>query len=275
MRRDGSHFGTLCALDVRPAKLSEDHLNILRLIASLLAFELEAKERQERTEFELAQERDFSVTRERLLGILGHDLRTPIAAIALSAEAIAMTATNDDVQQQAVSILATARRAARMTRDLLDFTRVRLAGGIPVTRSRIDLRRVVEKIVAEARLAAPERMIAFQVTGDCEGDWDPDRIAQIVANLAWNAVEHGRAKTPVQVEMRGTAASVEIAVSNRADPIPAHELATLFSPFRSRSASDGLGLGLFIVREIARAHRGDVDVICEGDRVTFRAVLPR
>ena len=282
LRRDGSYFGTLCALDQKVTELSEDHLVIFRLLASLISFELEAEDQHRHAEKELITEKETALARERLMGILGHDLRTPLTAITLGADDLVRNGNLEPEEHQtALGILASARRAARMVRDLLDFTRARLAGGIPLRRDPIDLRRVVDKVLAEIRTGVPERRITFQSEGDCLGSWDADRAAQVVSNLVGNAVQHGQAGTPVDVALKGNnAESVILEVANTAEPLSPAEFADLFSPFRNPAArananSDGLGLGLFIVHEIMRAHGGTVETISAAGRIRFRAVWPR
>lgn len=152
-------------------------------------------------------------------------------------------------------------------------------GGIPVERRRIDLTPVVEAVVEEARAAHPERQIDVVTRGDCSGNWDPDRLAQVVSNLVGNAVTHGTIGTPVGVEIVG-GEDVVFTVHNDSAPIPAETLATLFDPFRrgeksAQVARHGLGLGLYITDQIVRAHGGSI--VAESDRagVRFRVGLPR
>ena len=281
LRRDGSYFGTLCALDQKVTELSEEHLVIFRLLASLISFELEAEDQHRHAEKELVTEKETALARERLMGILGHDLRTPLTAITLGADDLVRNGNLEPEEQEtALGILASARRAARMVRDLLDFTRARLAGGIPIRRDPIDLRRVVDNVLAEIRTGVSERQITFQSKGDCLGLWDADRAAQVISNLVGNAVEHGQVGTPVDVALEGNAESVTLEVANTAEPLSPHELADLFSPFRNPAAhanakSDGLGLGLFIVHEIMRAHGGTVETISAAGRIRFRTIWPR
>lgn len=281
LRRDGSYFGTLCALDQRLTELSEDHLAIFQLLASLISFELEADEQHRRVDHELLLEKESAMARERLLGILGHDLRTPLTAVTMGADDLIRNGElKPEAEQTAIGILASARRAARMVRDLLDFTRARLAGGIPIRRDPIDLRRVVARVLTEIRVNAPGRLITFQSEGDCLGLWDADRAAQVVSNLVGNALQHGLDGTAIEVTLRGGDDAVGLEVINAGEPLAQEDLAVLFSPFRrtgggSGPASDGLGLGLFIVEEIMKAHGGSVASVSSGGRISFRTVWPR
>lgn len=226
--------------------------------------------RRERYQDELAQ------ARERLIGILGHDLRVPLTSIVLGAELLLRHETfTAEGQQAAVAILASARRAARMTMDLLDFTRARFAGGIPILRQEIDLRRVAEKVIAELRTIDPAAPVELQFDGDCRGSWDADRAAQVVSNLTGNAIRHRRGAGPVRVLLRGEEDAVILEVRNPIERPPEVPLEHLFSPFRQGSDSSGLGLGLFIVREIMKAHGGSVAATAEPDQFVIRAAWPR
>lgn len=214
--------------------------------------------------------------RERFIGILGHDLRSPLTAILASAgHILRMRGVPDPAIAAAARITATAERMGRMISDLLDFTQARLGGGLAVHRKPCDLAEVARACVEEALAVDPSRRIAFRIQGDTRGSYDPDRAAQLVSNLLQNALTYGRTGDEVVVEVRGGT----IAVSNSGPEIPEADLAVLFDPFRrgreAPSQSRGLGLGLFIVQQIARAHGGDVSVGSSGGRVTFRAALQR
>ena len=280
MRRDGSYFGTLCALDPRPADLTDEHVALFQLLASLIAFELEADDRRRDMERDLAAERAEAQVRERLIGVLGHDLRTPLTAAVIGAEALARDETiHEPARDLALKVLSSARRAARMVTELLDFARARLSGGIPIDPSPTDLGRVAEKVLAEIRSAVPDRDIQASVSGDCRGVWDPDRSAQVMANLINNALQHGRPDTPIQVSMFGGDDAVILEVTNESDPLTPAELAGLFSPSsESRSApagSSGLGLGLYIVQQIMSGHGGFVEATSSGHQIRVRAAWPR
>lgn len=225
--------------------------------------------RREKYQSEIAQ------ARERLIGILGHDLRVPLTSVTLGAEMLLRHETmSEEGQQTALSILASSRRAARMTTDLLDFTRARFAGGIPLQRRPADLREVAEKVISELRTIHPEVPIELTIDGDCRGKWDPDRAAQVVANLTGNAIDHRPDDAPVIVELHGLAEAVVLEVRNASDTTIANP-EELFSPFHQGAGSTGLGLGLFIVREIMQAHGGSVTAAGAGGEFRVRAVWPR
>ncbi|MFY0572079.1 PAS domain-containing sensor histidine kinase [Archangium lansingense] len=217
--------------------------------------------------------------RERFIGILGHDLRSPLNAIMLSARQLRRRSTLSPVQL-AQRIEASAERMGKMISDILDLTRARLSGGIPLHLSPTSLPALCRQVVEELSVAHPGRDISVEAEGEGDGIWDPDRLAQVVSNLVGNALEHGEGEGPIRVRCRGETELRVLEISNRGTPIPNHLLATLFDPFRqggsSRSGrSSGLGLGLFIVRELVEAHGGQVSVrSTEKEGTTFSVLLP-
>ena len=226
--------------------------------------------RREQHQEELAR------ARELLIGVLGHDLRVPLTAVSLAAEQLLHDETlSPKAQRTALSILASTRRAARMTAELLDFARVRFAGGIPIQRTPGDVRPVLEKVIAELRVVYPSVPVDLRITGDCHGSWDADRTAQVMANLVGNAIDHGREGAPVEVRLKGSRDTVTLEVRNAADTDDGAPLEEIFSPFRQGPGSAGLGLGLFIAREVVRAHGGSVKASAAEGTFAIRVVWPR
>ena len=231
---------------------------------------------------EAARERLAETLRlnELFVGVLGHDLRTPLSAISLGAAILLKrSALRPDDARAVVRIASSADRIARMIGQVLDLTRARLGDGIPVRRARLDLHELARRVVDELKLAHAEATIQLRLEGDGCGEWDPDRLAQVVSNLGGNAVQHG-AQAPVTIAVTGTRHEVSLAVHNSGPPIPAESLDTIFDAFRggtrSSAGSTGLGLGLYITREIVRAHGGTILVrSTESEGTTFTAVLPR
>ncbi len=200
--------------------------------------------------------------REQLLAVLGHDLRNPLNAIAASAFQLARGTELEEGERKAVErIRRSSARMARMIDDILDFARSRLGGGIPVEPRPMDLAEACRAALEELQASHPERRLLFEARGDTRGEWDPDRVAQVVGNLVANALQHGSANSPVRVTARGEGPEVVLAVHNEGPPIPAALLPRLFDPFTGgerAAGSKSLGLGLFIVQQLARAHGGDV-----------------
>ena len=217
---------------------------------------------------------EIAKARERMIGILGHDLRVPLTAVTLGAEELLRNEKlSGQGQHTALAVLASARRAARMTTDLLDFTRARFAGGIPVHPKPADLAEVAEKVIAEIHSVHRDVKIELSVEGDCRGSWDADRAAQVIANLTGNAIDHGSEDAPIVVRLQAQPNAVVLEARN-ATTETAPNVEDLFSPFRQRAGSAGLGLGLFIVKEIMEAHGGSVLATNEAGEFRVRAVWP-
>jgi signal transduction histidine kinase len=153
--------------------------------------------------------------------------------------------------------------------------------GVKVVPQDVDLASAVDEELRLLRAAHPHRSIEFVASGDNRGRWDGGRVQQILRNLVSNAIAYGTAGMPVQVRLRGTARDVWIEVTNDG-PMDPSEVRGIFDPLsrglpqqRGHDAPQGLGLGLFIVREIARAHDGEVEARCDAQRTTFAVRLPR
>lgn len=182
-------------------------------------------------------------------------------------------------------IADSARRTLHMVGDLLDFTRSRLGGGIPVVRAELNLGRVVRDVIDEISAAHPESRIQVDTRGEQRGEWDQSRISQALGNLIGNAVQHSADGTGVTVELRGDNEQVVVAVHNYGAAIPADRLNGIFNPMKAREfpreASDrgptgSLGLGLYIAERIVSAHEGRIEVeSSEASGTTFTVHLPR
>jgi PAS domain S-box-containing protein len=219
--------------------------------------------------------------REDVVAIVSHDLRTPLNAISLAVSALLKREDLDARTTKTASrIYSAADRANRMIRDLLDFTQARAGGGIPIRPAPVDLHRLMRQVVEEVRLSRPERHILLVSRGDGRGAWDEDRLAQVIANLVGNALQHSPPESPVKVVTREEDGGVAIEVHNEGAPISAELLPLLFEPYRrgpDASVETGsMGLGLFITRQIVLGHGGRIDVhSAEGEGTTFTVRLPR
>ncbi|KFE66033.1 ATP-binding protein [Hyalangium minutum] len=240
----------------------------------------------ERKQAEQALERAISF-REQLLAVLGHDLRNPLGAISASAFLLSRAEGLGEREHQAVErIRRSSARMARLIDDILDFARSRLGGGIPVTRQPMNMAEVCKAALEELQVTFPERQLLFEVRGDTQGEWDPDRVSQVLSNLVFNALQHGREDSPVRTMVRDAGAQVLLEVHNQGDPIPEELMPRLFDPFKRRpgdqrphegkSGARSLGLGLHIVRQIALSHGGDVEVHSTANEGTcFKVRWPR
>jgi PAS domain S-box-containing protein len=225
---------------------------------------------------QLALARDFE---KWILAIVSHDIRDPLGAIQLAAHSLQMIPdTSATVRKQAQVVVRGVKRIEQIVGDLLDLSREREGRGIPVERKPADLRAMCQEIIDELASLARDRKITFDCEADGNGAWDQSRILQAISNLASNAVRHGMPGTPVHVRLTGDERSVAVEIENQGS-IPADLLPRIFEPFRSGrhhgSRGDGLGLGLFIAKAIARAHGGGLEVDSSEGRTMFRMVLPR
>ena len=251
--------------------------DILRNKASVF-FQLHRQKQQ--LAWELRERTEALRLSEMFMAVLGHDLRNPLGAIMASAEVIGLTSREDNIKQFSNRILASATRMTRMIEDLLDVTRARVAGGIPIQPQPMDLHPMLDRVMNEIRSIHPKRRVELITQGDLHGTWDGERLAQVISNLVTNALQHGAQDVPVSVEVDGTdARDLRIRVRNGGS-IPEHRRAALFDPFHDVSrmveSRNGLGLGLYIVREIVLAHGGSVDVHANGsDETAFWISLPR
>jgi len=240
-------------------------------------FEAERRARLEAQRAEEAARRALDM-RDRLMGIVGHDLRTPLAAIRMS---LGLLFRRNDLRPDQARALArigsSAVRMTRIIRDLLDFSRLSSEGAIPVQLRPADVAAVVRRTVAELQAVHPEREIVVDAPRSAVARVDPDRIGQVVSNLVGNALQHGPPEASVRVTVEPAEGGVLIGVHN-GGPAIRGDLSELFEPFRRGAAASeagSAGLGLFIVREVLRAHGGSVSVVSTDEEgTTFTVRLP-
>ena len=225
---------------------------------------------------------DIDGSKEMFIGILGHDLRTPLGAIMASAKAMAhVKATPETMSKAAAIILRSGQRMNALVNDLLDFTRSRLGGGIPVVRSHMDFEKLGRETVDELAAFHPDRHIQFDATGTLQGSWDEARLGQMLSNLIGNAIQHGAADSAINVTLRGSADEVVLRVQNRGPVIASDDLSRIFHPMHrvahdAAAATHSLGLGLYIGERIVVSHGGQIAVeSSEGQGTTFTIRLPK
>lgn len=253
-------------------KRAEELLESERLVQAKLERVLRDQEQQSHQRAVLA---------EQLIGIVSHDLRTPLNAISLGATLLDRLQLPSPGQQTVRRIASASLRANRLISDLLDLTQARLGGGLRVTRAAIDLHGMVRDCVEELRLASPGRALEHRMRGDSVVFADGDRLAQVVTNLASNALTYGLPDRPVTITSEATGAELSLTVHNEGPPVPEALIPHIFEPMRRgdqqvKLGSRSVGLGLYIVHEIARAHGGCVSVTStaeSGTSFVFRAPL--
>ena len=236
--------------------------------------------KRKRIEADLHKRVEFE---EQLIGIVSHDLRTPLSSISLATALLLRSEGLSEWHRTTLTrILSSTGRAQRMISDLLDFTQARVGGGFVLQYRAHELGELLGLIVEETRLAHPEREIQLELSGNSQGEWDADRLAQLLTNLLNNALVHGLEDETVRVRVEGGPDTVVVSVHNWGPPIPPDALPHLFEPMQrgaatSRSAKNkSVGLGLYIVRQIVLAHGGTVEVHSSEQRgTTFIVCLPR
>jgi signal transduction histidine kinase len=228
---------------------------------------------------------DLSTSKEMFIAILGHDLRTPLGSIITSSTfMLDLNELAEPYRSLTARIASSSRRMDRMVGDLLDLTRSRLGGGIPITRAWMNVEEALREVAAELIVQHADRAIDVSATGDVRGRWDRGRVSQVLSNLLGNAVAHGAVDTPVRVVIDGTGDEVSIAVHNHGVPIPGRLIPRIFDPMKRRqangrrpaSAGGQLGLGLYIANQIVAGHHGRIDVESSASGgTTFTVRMPR
>jgi signal transduction histidine kinase len=220
-------------------------------------------------------------TRDRFAGILAHDLRSPLGAITNSTEFLLRTgALSAPCVKAVVNVERSATRMKRMVDDLLDFARIRLGDTLPITVSPQDAGRLCNNACDEVSASYPQANIDVCLFGDLAGNWDGDRISQLVINLLVNAIQHGQGA--IELSARGDGDRVAVVVANEGQPIPKHLAAHIFDPLtrtysppERRGTAAGVGLGLYICKCIAQAHGGSISVESANLKTVFKVSLPR
>jgi signal transduction histidine kinase len=277
---DGSFFGTLCAIDPRPARLkTPETLGMFRLFAELIAKHLDAGRKLAATESALLEEREVAELREQFIAVLGHDLRTPSRSINSLMQLLMKTPLTESAVTMGRLVQESASRMLALIDNMLDLARARLGGGLTVVRDAdAPLEPVLRAVIAELNVSHPDRLVEATFTIAAPVSCDRARIAQLFSNLLGNALTYGAKDRPVRVRAISNTDRLELSVANAGDPIPAAALERLFQPFY-RSAvlqnREGLGLGLFIAHEIATAHGGTLDVESTPQETCFTFRMPQ
>jgi signal transduction histidine kinase len=278
-RPGGQFFGTLCAIDPKPARLNNPAtVGMFKLFADLIGFHLDAQERLSSSEAALLDERETAQLREQFIAVIGHDLRNPLSAIRGGAEMLTMMGLGEKAAPVVALIQRSAVRMAGLIENVMDFARGRLGGGLPLNLvEEAGLEATLEQVVEEARAAWPGRDIRSEIALERPVTCDGPRVAELFSNLLANALTHGDPKGPVRVNARSDGGGFELSVANQGEPIPPETAERLFQPFARAShgpGQQGLGLGLYIASEIARAHGGSLEVASSPAETRFTFRIP-
>ena len=221
-------------------------------------------------------------SREIFLGILGHDLRTPLHAVSMVAALLEKHGNLTGLALNMASQIASSVQAMeRMITDLLDFTGTRLGAKMTVSREPMDLGLLCREVIDELKAVHPSRNFISEIEDEVQGEWDAARLRQLISNLLGNAVQHGSPDGPIGLFLKAETNDVLVGVRNEGPPIPRDSLSLIFDPLRRNSSQEltrpagSIGLGLYIAREVATAHGGSINVSSEEAETVFIVRLPR
>jgi signal transduction histidine kinase len=217
-------------------------------------------------------------SRNLLLGMLSHDMRTPLQTVQLTAEYLGQLNAGADVSDAARRLINSGSRLQGLVDDLVDFNRANLGLGISISPYPVALDRICADEVEQLHAAYPDSSVQLDVAGDCDGTWDGRRVQQLLGNLVANAILHGEPGAPVRVAVTGEARCVRLEVRNRGPAIDSATQGQLFEPLKRGTANKrhpGLGLGLYIVSEIAKGHGGSAEARSDDQETVFTVLLPR
>ena len=274
------HFGTLCALDSKPASLREPRVvSMFKEFAALIASQLEQYSTRERERSALFDERATNELREQFIAILGHDLRNPLHAVFAGAELLERKLTDPPQRMIASRIKTHARRMSSLINDVLDFARGRLGGGIGLEFAEVDnITDGLRSVIEELQVAQPDCTIQSHIDVNRSVPCDLGRLQQVASNLLGNALTHGKPGSPIKITATTNEHDLVLQVWNDGVPIPPESIGKIFEPFWRNSVSpsrNGLGLGLHICSQIVHAHRGQIAVTSTAEHGThFTVRLP-
>ena len=269
----GEYFGNLCAIDPLPHKLSDAQtVAVFEHFAELIGMQFYSERQRAEVESELLDAKATAQLREHFIAVLGHDLRNPLSSIGMSAAMLVKKATDPQFVAIGERILSSTRRMSKLIDAVLDFAKGRLGAGIGVQIQEHDaVAAAIDDVIAEMRVAHPEREIHARVEINSTVKCDLGRVQQLLSNLLGNAIAYGNPRQPITVSANIANDHLEIAVMNEGDPIPADMQGKVFEPYWRPPTSKpggGLGLGLYICSQIAKAHNGEMKVTSSKDGVT-------
>ena len=274
---DGSFFGTLCAIDPKPRKLNTPEvIGMFKLFAELIAFHLDAADKVEISESRLALEQKAAELREQFIAVLGHDLRNPLASIAGGLRLLRKKVDAEGADWLNL-MQVSANRMSGLIDNVMDFARARLGGGMQLKLKEEALEPHIKHIIAEFENVHPSRRITSDVDVPGQVKIDAGRLDQLLSNLLGNALAYGDANAPITVVAKTIGRCFEISVANKGPRIPDEAMPLLFTAFHRGEVlpnEKGLGLGLYISQEIARAHGGEVRVTSTAEQTIFTAEFP-
>jgi signal transduction histidine kinase len=274
---DGTIWGTLCAIDPLPRDLAKPEiLGSFQLLSELIAAQLELNLRLEQSQADLVDERKTSELREQFIGVLGHDLRNPLASV--DAGMRILLRSPDKLPEIILGIQKSVLRMAGLVDNILDFARGRLGGGLTLKRDAAHpLTPVLEQVISELQSAWPDIAIEAAIHVEEPVNCDRGKMGQLFSNLLGNAITYGDRGQPIRVVARTADGMFELAVVNYGEPISEKAMEKLFEPYArgDRPSQQGLGLGLYIASQIAKAHGGTVTATSSPRETRFVFSMPQ
>lgn len=279
-RKDGSIFGTLCAIDTVPKAINTPEIRgMFRLFADLISFHLEAIKEKDVAVQKLEDEKKNTELREQFIAMLGHDLKNPIATTRMSSDIILKTTKEEMTKRHAAMIKSTSFQMQGLIENILDFARGKLGEGIVLNRKKNNntLLETIEQVIKDVRTNSPSRVIETHISLVDPVYSDKERVGQLLSNLLGNADNHGAADAPIKVEAVTRENKFILTVINKGEKIPESAMENIFKPFYRKEVKhgkEGLGLGLYIASEIAHAHGGSISVNSTEEETSFSFEMP-
>lgn len=278
-KKDGSFFGTLCAIDPEPRHLKDPRvLDMFRLFAKMIGDSLETDAKLRKTEIIVQEERHLAEIQQEFIAMLAHDLRNPVNALNAGLRMFGRNDLDEKTTKLVILMKASLGRMANLIENLLDHARRRQDGGIVIERDDAEpLEPVILQIVSEIQAVSPDHVILCEIDLPGNIDCDRERIAQMLSNLLGNAITHGAEGQSIQITAKLVEGHFLLSVRNEGKEIPADQLPSLFLPFHQVSVEkkrEGLGLGLYIASEIAAAHGGKLSVTSAHNQTEFTFRMP-
>jgi signal transduction histidine kinase len=275
--KNGRFFGTLCAIDPRPARLENpETIGMFNLYADLISLHLHNLEQLDLAKADLQEEKKTAELRDQFIAILGHDLRSPAGAVGNIAQLLKIGKLDTTGIKRFADILQNSSyRMLGLIDNVTDFARTRFGSGIVLNLRYEALDKILQHVVDEQRLIWPDRIIEVIFDLKALVYCDGRRVAQLFSNILGNALMHGKPDEPVTVNATSDEQKFILTVTNGGDPIPENMIKNLFDPFvrgKQKKGQHGLGLGLFISTEIARAHGGHIEVE-SAEKTTFKFIV--
>ncbi|GGH19110.1 GAF domain-containing sensor histidine kinase [Mucilaginibacter phyllosphaerae] len=277
--KNGSFFGTLCAIDPNPKHLKDTQImGMFKLFAELIAFHLDAQDKLEKSELLLTKEKKTAELRDQFIAILGHDLGNPVGAVLNVSQLMLRMPLDGRTRRLAIILQNSSYRMKALIENILDFARGRLGEGIILNRNDNEpVEEILNHVITELTILWPDKTIHTNFNLCQAVNCDGKRVSQVLSNLLGNALIHGAAGQPVDVDVTCMNDTFTISVTNAGKQIPDNVKEKLFRPFSRgelEPGQQGLGLGLFIASEVARAHGGTLEVQSDSEKTIFTYTMP-